>query len=203
MLRAFLRNSWISPESVLFGKVSVRTKQTSRVPVTDTSKFIPLVNETQIFVPVLHRRHEVPLRKLNGPGCRHRGRHDVFDEVVVPPQPMPDVEVILVRDVPGKGVRGSKLKVRGDRAYAEFLIPQYAVYASPENEVKYASLIKDVENNAVFSTLTAQKTAHNLSQMMVFFYMNMKNAWTVSTDFISQYFNSLQARNGPKIACMH
>lgn len=191
MLRALLRKSFLPSESYLFGKVPLRTNKTSRTPVTDTSKFVPLLDETQLFVPVVHRRHEVPLRKINGPGRRLRSRHYVFDEVVIPPQQMPDVEVILVRDVPGKGVKGTKLKVRGDKAYAEFLLPQYAVYASPENEIRYASLIQDVENNAVFSTLTAQRTAHNLSQMMVFLYMNMKNAWTVSTFFVLRILSSI------------
>lgn len=180
MLRTIFRQAFKPTESALFGVVPVRTNKVMRTPPTDTSKFIPLLDETQLFVPVVHRRHAVPLRKLNGPGRRLRSRHYVYDTVVPPKQPMPDVEVILVKDVPGKGVKGTKLKVAGDKAYAEFLIPQYAVYSNPENDLKYESLIEDVQKNTQFSTLSAQRTTLILSQCMVFFYMNMKNPWTVS-----------------------
>ena len=179
MLRSLLRNSFNLVESAVLMRVPVRTNKIMRTPVTDTSKFVPLVDETQLFVPVVHRRHGVPLRKVGGPYKKQRGRHQVFDEVVIPPQHMPDVEVILIQDVPGKGVKGSKMSVRGDKAYAEFLLPQYAVYASPENLAKYASLIESVAASTKFSTLSAQKTAHNLTQLMVFFHMNMKNPWTI------------------------
>lgn len=180
MLRILFRQSFKPTESVLIFKVPARAKHISRTPVPDTSKLIPLLDETQLFVPVVHRRHEVPLRKVNGPGKRMRPRHYVYDQIVPGRLPMPDIEVILVQDVPGKGVRGTKLKLPGDTAYAEFIIPQYAVYASPENELKYASEIKEVANNAKFSTLSAQKTALTISQHTAFFFMNMKNPWTVS-----------------------
>lgn len=177
MFRNLAQRSFKSIDN--FGRIFVRNKSLIRQKKTDTEKLIPLLDETQLFIPVVHRRHEVPLRPINGPAKKFRSRHLVYDEIKPPKQKMPDVEVILIKDVPGKGVKGTKLKVPGDIAYAEFLIPQYAVYANPENEVKYASLIKTVEENAVFSTLTAQKTSHVIAQLMVFFFMNMKNPWTI------------------------
>ncbi|XP_034255433.1 39S ribosomal protein L9, mitochondrial [Thrips palmi] len=179
MLRVLFRQYLKPSESVFMSNVPVRNKHISRTPVPDTSKLIPLLDETQLFVPVVHRRHEVPLRKVNGPGRKLRSRHYVYDQIVPGTVPMPDVEVILVQDVPGKGVKGTKLNIPGDKAYAEFLIPQYAVYASPENELKYAAEIKEVANNAQFSTLSAQKTALCISQHTAFFFMNMKNPWTI------------------------
>ncbi|KAJ1525480.1 hypothetical protein ONE63_010290 [Megalurothrips usitatus] len=179
MFQVLVRRAPKLTDNVFSASIPMRNKTLMRVPVTDTSKLVPLVDETQKFVPVLHRRHEVPLRRINGPSKRMRSRHFVYDEIVQPKQTMADVEIILVKDVPGKGVRGTKLKIPGEKAYAEFLIPQYAVYATPENELKYASLIEDVEKNTLFSTLTAQKTTLCLAQVMVFFYMNMKNPWTI------------------------
>lgn len=179
MLRVLFRQSLKPTEAVLTRHVPVRNKQIGRTPVPDTSKLIPLLDETQLFVPVVHRRHEMSLRQINGPGKRPRARHFVYDTIIPGKVPMPDVEVILIQDVPGKGVKGTKLTVPGDRAYAEFLLPQYAVYASPENEVRFATEIREVANNAQFSTLTAQKTALLISQHTAFFFMNMKNPWTI------------------------
>lgn len=181
MFRHLLQHA-VRPSEGLFGWVPVRTNRLMRVPVTDTTGMVPLLDETQLFVPVVHRRHEVPLRKINGPYKKLRSRHYVYDEIVVPPTPMPSVQIILVKDVPGKGVAGTKLTVPGDIAYADFLISQYAVYATPENEMKYKEMIESVQKNTLFSTLTAQHTSLMLQERMIFIPMNMHNPWTVSCD---------------------
>ncbi|KAK3932278.1 39S ribosomal protein L9, mitochondrial [Frankliniella fusca] len=178
MFRALARQSVTSTEN-LCGRIFVRHASLLRQKKTNTEKLIPLLDETQLFIPVVHRRHAVPLRPLNGPYKKLRSRHHIYEQIQPPKQKLPEIGVILIKDVPGKGVKGTRLSLPGDTAYAEFLAPQFAVYDNPENEKKYASIIQKVKENTLFSTITAQKTSRILSQLMVFFYMNMKTPWTV------------------------
>lgn len=168
-------------ESVLLGRKPIRTfhKQIWRIKPTDTTPMVPLLDETQYFVPVVHRRHGIPLRKVDGRVPEMKDVHFVYDQIQPNVKKMPDVEIILIRDVPGKGVAGTKLKLPGENAYAEYLITQYAVYATPENEEKYQDIIKGAAKNTLFSTMTAQATSYIIPQLMVFVPMNMKNPWTI------------------------
>lgn len=129
---------------------------------------------------VLKRRWQVPLHKKGGRPTKLRGRHFVYDLVqdtnIVK---KPDLQVILKEFVPGVGNVGDIVTKRPMQAYKELLLPGLAVYATPENLLKYKVDEEKPKIDDLFSSPYVQRTMRLLQKHVLAITMSKTEPWTL------------------------
>ncbi|XP_014669941.1 PREDICTED: 39S ribosomal protein L9, mitochondrial-like isoform X1 [Priapulus caudatus] len=148
---------------------------------------------------ILKRKWTPPLNKLPRYEDDKRRRHlpsrfHVYELVEhrdsVPLKPL---EVLLVENVEGIGMKGDIVKVKLNLARDQLLPSGQAVYCSPENLEDYADLIekrkKEIED-AEGPTRSAfvETTLKYLQQMRLNITMNRNNPWTITKNHIAVSF---------------
>lgn len=91
-------------------------------------------------------------------------------------QKHPPLKVILMADVMGIGEKGDVVELKQSVAYNELILPKRAVYASPENLEKYASLKKA---ERTYSSLKAPVLMQMLRTTRLCVAMNAITPWTM------------------------
>ncbi|XP_063236752.1 large ribosomal subunit protein bL9m [Bacillus rossius redtenbacheri] len=129
---------------------------------------------------ILKRRNPVPLSKIGQRPKRLKNRHFIYDLVQdTSVAKQETVDLILTDYVSGLGDVGDRVAVKSFAAYNKLLLPGLAVYATPENEEKYARLKGSAAAKPKFSSPHAQRTVNYLSTMVLSVVMNKEVPWTV------------------------
>ncbi|XP_011550516.2 39S ribosomal protein L9, mitochondrial [Plutella xylostella] len=129
---------------------------------------------------VLKRKWPPPLHGKGGKPSKLRGRHFVYDLVQdTNIQKKPDIKIILSQYVDGVGTVGDVLSLRPTKAYKEFLMPGLAVYASPENLMKYQVDESKPKQDDTFSSPYVQRTMNCLSRLVLQISMSKHEPWTL------------------------
>lgn len=106
-------------------------------------------------------------------------RYEVVDEdddAVIPP-----VKVILMKSMEDYGKKGQVVTLPAEQVHKELLFPKLAVYASPENLTKYASIVIP-EHSAQYSSEMTQTQLPLVSKIVVPIVMSSDHSneqWTV------------------------
>lgn len=111
---------------------------------------------------MVKRKWPPGLHKVNGKPKPLRGRHYVYELIKdTSIEKQPNIDVILVSYVDGYGNTGDKVSVKPTVAYNELLLPGLAVYATPENLVKYEQKESEKQKEEEHSSPFAQRVYHN------------------------------------------
>lgn len=145
---------------------------------------------------ILKRRFTPPLAKL-----KHHNRYrklkqryfiyDLLEDTNV--QPVPPLDVILLQDVLGIGLKGDVIPVRRSLARNELLPSGQAAYCSPENLEEYSELIKqrEIEKTSTKGIQRSPYTEYTLNRLSSFtldVIMNKDMSWKITKKHISANF---------------
>ncbi|XP_013183024.1 large ribosomal subunit protein bL9m [Amyelois transitella] len=129
---------------------------------------------------ILKRRWPPPLHKKGGKPSKFRGRHFVYDLVqdtnIIK---KPDLKIILNQFVDGVGNMGDILTLRPMVAYRDFLMPGLAVYATPDNILKYQVTDEKPTTENTYSSPYVQRTINLLSNLVLQITMSKMQPWTL------------------------
>ncbi|KAG6449983.1 hypothetical protein O3G_MSEX006331 [Manduca sexta] len=118
-----------------------------------------------------------------------RGRHFVYDLVedtnIVKKS---DIKIILTQFVQGAGTTGDILSLRPYKAYQDFLLPGFAVYASPENMAKYKVDEEKPKVEDMYSSPYVQLTMGQLSRLVLQITMSKSEPWVLEPWHIKASF---------------
>ncbi|KAK4320042.1 hypothetical protein Pmani_009064 [Petrolisthes manimaculis] len=141
----------------------------------------PMVQQVRTTF-ILKRKHKLHLvnAHANLRSRRLKARHFIYELVedtnIKKKEP---VKVILKTAIDGLGSLGEVVEVKPNRARNHLLLQDLAVYASPENIEKYASLIQKRSDEDQPSSPFALKTVKMLLKRVVSVSMNLHNPWTI------------------------
>ncbi|KAM3956556.1 LOW QUALITY PROTEIN: mitochondrial ribosomal protein L9 [Aphomia sociella] len=128
---------------------------------------------------ILRRTLPFPLHK-NGKPRKMRARHFIYDLVEdTNVCKKPEINVILKQFVDGVGNMGDVLTLKPMIAYRDYLMPGLAVYASPENKVKYNATENKSTEQDKFSSPYVQRTMSCLSRLVLQITMSKLEPWTL------------------------
>jgi len=141
---------------------------------------------------IVKRKHPPPLTKLNAERKRIlKARHFVYETVedtdLTDP---PDLHIVLTTFVEGVGDVGDVISLIPEYARNHFLLPQKAVYATPENIEKYAQWKKNRPAKAEFSSIHVGVTLRALIKRVIPVFMNHTEPWSVEKNHIHYAFRS-------------
>lgn len=98
------------------------------------------------------------------------------------------VNLILTQYVKGLGNAGTLVTTTPGKAYNELLLPQLAVYATPENIEKYTKLARDMQDQTPFSSATVENIMKYLSEMRLTVELSKDIPWTLEKWHIKASF---------------
>ncbi|XP_049877670.1 39S ribosomal protein L9, mitochondrial [Pectinophora gossypiella] len=138
---------------------------------------------------ILKRKCPPPLAKKGGRPSKFRARHFIYDLVQdTNVLKQPDLKVILTQFVDGVGNPGDILTVRPNTAYRDLLLPGLAVYANPENLLKYKVDEEKPKVEVKFSSPYVQRTMNCLSRLVLQITMNKLQPWTLEPWHVATSF---------------
>ncbi|XP_076299732.1 mitochondrial ribosomal protein L9 [Lasioglossum baleicum] len=137
---------------------------------------------------ILKRRYPVPLHKKNQKPPPLKSKYFIYDlvENTVNRKQL-SVNLILVENVEGVGVKGQQISMMSDKAYENLLLPKLAVYATPENIEKYLVDLSNKKTNLKGLGILA-RTKNLLSQFYLRIQMSMHTPWTIEKWHIKTSF---------------
>lgn len=141
---------------------------------------------------IVKRMFPVPLTKLKAERPRTlKARHFVYINVEDTDLREPeDLQIVLTQFVDGVGDVGDMIALIPEYARNHFLLPQKAVYATPENIEKYADIRKNRPKKAQFSSIHAGVTMQVLSRYVIPVFMNPSVPWSVEKNHIHYAFRN-------------
>ncbi|KAH1005373.1 39S ribosomal protein L9, mitochondrial [Dendroctonus ponderosae] len=133
------------------------------------------------FAPKLHRKGATPKNLL----AKHYVYELIRDTNTVK---KPDIEVVLTAFVDGVGNLGDKVTVRPLFGYNNLLLPGLAVYATPENIIKYKRETDESSQKVRYSSSNALLMMKTLSRHILSVVMNKDHPWTIQPWHIKASF---------------
>lgn len=134
--------------------------------------------------PPVSRVKAVRKRILKG---RHFLYRTVEDTDLTEP---PDLKIVLTTFVDGVGDTGDVISLMPHFAREHFLLPQKAVYATPENIDRLSALKKMRPERPKFSSIHAGMTMKLLSKVVIPVFMNPKVPWSIEKIHIHYAFRN-------------
>ncbi|XP_050535456.1 39S ribosomal protein L9, mitochondrial [Daktulosphaira vitifoliae] len=130
---------------------------------------------------ILERRNPVQLQKKNSKQKPVlKGRHFVYDVVEnLDIKKKENIDVILTSFIEGLGHKGEIVSVKPSFAYDHLLLPQLAVYASPENIENMKNNLYVARDEEKPSSIYSLKTMKYLQNMVLGVCMNKDEPWTI------------------------
>ncbi|XP_052756645.1 39S ribosomal protein L9, mitochondrial [Galleria mellonella] len=138
---------------------------------------------------ILKRKFPPPLHKKGAKVAKMKAKHFIYDLVEdTNVKKKPEVKVILKQFVDGIGNKGDVLTLRSMIAYRDYLVPGLAVYASPENLLKYNTIENKQTKEENFSSPHVQRTMSCLSRLVLNITMSKLQPWTLEPWHIKASF---------------
>ncbi|XP_076656906.1 mitochondrial ribosomal protein L9 [Halictus rubicundus] len=128
---------------------------------------------------ILKRRYPVPLHKKNRKPPPLKNKYFIYDLVEnTVNRKQPKVDLILLDNVEGVGLKGQQVSMASEKAYENLLLPKLAVYATPENTEKYLVDLSN-QNTGGKDLQILTRTVNLLSQLYLQIQMSMHMPWTI------------------------
>ncbi|XP_078051589.1 mitochondrial ribosomal protein L9 [Augochlora pura] len=129
---------------------------------------------------ILKRRYPALLHKKNQKPHLLKTKHFIYDLVEdTNCRKQPAIDVILIDNINGVGLKGQRISVPSNKAYNNLLLPKLAVYATPENIEKYLITSVNIEDINTHSSELVERTLNLLSQFYLQIRMSRHVPWTI------------------------
>ncbi|XP_014219197.1 39S ribosomal protein L9, mitochondrial [Copidosoma floridanum] len=161
----------------MIGPLKLSTSILVTTSTTLLNQSFNVLNQQTRNVVLLRRMYPISLIKKGGKVPKMKHRQFIYEVIEnTNTRPKKPIDMILTQFVEGVGEKGDKISLKPMKAYRDFLLPGLAVYSTPENIEKYASVVKEEK---IYSSKTAPLTQKCLTPFNLIVTMSVDQPWTL------------------------